>query len=95
MNRQTKTAQLEARQSEAMKAAEEQETQARKAYFSHFYGFRLGKKLEITFATFGARKARQRYEKAQEKRLCIVRQYAAILAAVPTDYSETNYIKAN
>ena len=95
MNRQTKTAQVEARQAEAMRTAEEQETQARKAYFSHFYGFRLGKKLEITFATFGARKARQRYEKAQENSLAIMRQYAAILAAVPTDYSETNYIKAN
>ena len=95
MNKQTKTAQLEARQAEAMRTAEEQEKQARKAYFSHFYGFRLGKKLEITFATFGARKARQRYEKAQENRLAIVRQYAAILQAIPTDYSETNYIKAN
>ena len=94
MDRQTKTAQLEARQAEAIATAKAQETQARKAYFSHFYGFRLGKKLEITFATFGARKARQRYEKTQENRLAIVRQYAAILAAVPTDYSEINYIKA-
>lgn len=93
MNRQTKTALLEARQAEAMKAAEEQETQARKAYFSHFYGFRLGEKLEITLCTFGARKARQRYEKAQENRLAIARQYAAIIAAVPTDYSEINRLK--
>ena len=90
MNKQTKTAQLEARQAEAMRTAEEQETQARKAYFSHFHGFRLGKKLEVIICTFGARKARQRYEQAQEKRLNICRQYAAILAAVPTDYSEIN-----
>lgn len=93
MNKQTKTAQLEARQAEAMKTAEEQETQARKAYFSHFYGFRIGKKIEIVFSTIGARKARQRYERAQENRLCIIRQYAAILSAVPTDYSEINRFK--
>ena len=93
MNKQTKTAQLEARQAEAMKTAEEQETQARKAYFSHFYGFRLGKKLEVIICTFGARKARQSYEKAQENRLAIVRQYAAILQAIPTDYSEINRFK--
>lgn len=94
MNKQTKTAQLKARQAEAMKTAEEQETQARKAYFSHFYSFRLGKKIEIVFCTFGARKARQRYKKAQENRLNVIRQYAAILAAVPTDYSEINTLKA-
>lgn len=93
MDKHTKTAQLEARQAEAIKTADDQEKQARKAYFSHFYGFRIGKKLEIVFCTIGARKARQRYEKAQENRLAIARQYAAILAAVPTDYSEINRFK--
>lgn len=93
MNRQTKTAQLEARKAEAMKAAEEQETQARKAYFCSVMGLKIGKHFELVFPTIKTRKARQRYEKAQENRLAIARQYAAILAAVPTDYSEINRFK--
>lgn len=94
MNRQTKTAQLEARQQEAIQTATQHEAQARKDYFGHFHGLRIGKAFVLTFATFGTRKARQRYEKAQENRLNIIRQFAAMLAAVPADYYEANQIKA-
>ena len=94
MNTQQKLEALNKRANEAIQTAKEQEAKARKAYFSHFYGFRLGKKLEITICTIGARKARQRYEKAQENRLTIVRQFAALLEAVPTDYRVINTLKA-
>lgn len=94
MNKQTKTAQLKARQAEAMKTAEEQETQARKAYFCSVIGLKIGKHFELVFPTIKTRKARQRYEKAQENRLNVIRQYAALLEAVPTDYSEINTLKA-
>ena len=93
MNTQQKLEVLSQRANEAIWTAKEQEAQARKAYFGHFYGVRIGKRIEITLCTIGARKARQRYEKAQENRLTIIRQYAAILAAVPTDYNEINRFK--
>lgn len=93
MNRQTKTARLEARQAEAVATAKEQEAQARKAYFCSVIGLKIGKHFELVFPTIKTRKARQRYEKAQENRLCIARQYAAMLAAVPTDYNEENRLK--
>lgn len=94
MNRQTKTAQLEARQAEAIATAKEQETQARKEYANRLRPF-VAFGFPFVLPLLGARKARQRYEKAQENRLCVIRQYATILQAIPTDYRETNYIKAN
>lgn len=92
MNKQTKTEQLKARQAEAIETAKAQEAQARKKYVNRLHPF-VAFGFPFVLPLLGARKARQRYEKAQEKRLCIVRQYAAILAAVPTDYTEINRFK--
>lgn len=93
MNKQTKTAQLEARKAEAIATAKEQEAHARKAYFRSVIGLKIGKRFELVFPTIKTRKARKRYEQAQENRLNVIRQYAAILAAVPTDYNEINRFK--
>lgn len=91
MNKQTKTAQLEARQAEAIQTANDNEKAARNAFISSYRQIKIfGFTLELW-----SDKARKAYERAQENRLAIMRQYAAILAAVPTDYTEINYIKAN
>lgn len=95
MDKQTKTAQLEARKAEAIATAKEQETQA-KSQYETAKRTRFAARFLIVWAIARAKelKARQRYEKAQENRLNVIRQYAAILAAVPTDYSEINTLKA-
>ena len=86
MNRSTKTVLLSQRQAEAIQTATDNEKAA------IIKSYRQIKIFGFTIELWSG-KARQRYEKAQEKRLCIVRQYAAILAAVPTDYSEINRFK--
>lgn len=95
MNKQTKMAQLEARKAEAIATAKEQEMQA-KSYYETAKSARFAARFLIVWAIARAKelKARQRYEKAQENRLAIARQYAAILAAVPTDYRVINTLKA-
>ena len=91
MNKSTKAALLSQRQSEAIQTATDNEKVARNAFIKSYRQIKaLGFTLELW-----SDKARQRYEQAQEKRLNICRQYAAILAAVQTDYSEQNRIKAN
>lgn len=94
MNKQTKTAQLEARQAEAIATAKEYEAQAKSLYETAKRA-RFAARFVVVWAIARAKelKARQRYERAQENRLCVARQYAAILAAVPTDYTEINRLK--
>lgn len=94
MNTQQKLEALSQRANEAIQTAKEQEAQARKAYFRSCIGFKIGQHFELVFPTFGTRKARQRYEKAQENRLTIIRQFAALLEAVPADYRVINTLKA-
>lgn len=94
MNTQQKLEALNKRANEAIQTAKEQEAQARKAYFCSVIGLKIGKHFELVFPTIKTRKARQRYEKAQENRLTIIRQFAALLEAVPTDYRAINTLKA-
>lgn len=91
MNKQTKTAQLEARQAEAIKTATEAEKAARNALIKSYKRFSIfGHTFELS-----SKKALHKYEQAQEKRLNLIRQYGAILQAVCIDYTETNSMRTN
>lgn len=92
MNTQQKTALLSQRQQEAIQTATTAEKAARREFLSRLIILNFGL-FELCLPLLGARKRRQRYEQAQEKRLAIVANYARIIAAVPVDYTETNQFR--
>ena len=93
MNTQQKLEALSQRANEAIQTAKEQEAQARKKYVNRLHPF-VAFGVPFVLPLLGARKARQRYKKAQENRLTIIRQFAALLEAVPADYRVINTLKA-
>lgn len=86
-----KTNILGMRRDEAMKTARAREIATCEAY-EDAKRARFSARFLIVWAIARAkeRRARKAYEIAQEQKLTIARQYAAILAAVPVDYHEPN-----